>query len=624
MKRALFIIISVLLITVPLVADEITSGKVRSVLGEVTRQKKAQDKWLPLRVGAKVSESDLIRTLVESQAIISLADGSSITIEENAIVVLEKVFSAKGSKETSLNIKNGMLHFDVQKQAGKSGSFKFKTGTATAAIRGTAGAIGVTRKGLYASLAEGSLEVEDAHGNKALLKKGQTLVQDSSKGFIVLSNPLSGTPDFSRTLHEILSDSSSSQEMSPELLDSLSQKLNSQIKSLLDKSKCQFNTISDTVYSTELKLQGRCNPGIMLSIDGEQTAPTLDSLIEHTISWDTGLFGEKKYRIYCVDNQVEAQCGEIQFIYADSAGKKVLKKEAKNNFIIQSPTSIHLCESNTIQIEGTFEKASDDTELRIKIGNAISENLIPLNENQKFFHSILVNELSKNWNEKTIDIEMTNAQGLIKKETIALDINKSCKTINVISPKIKWISSDSLMCKAFIKITDAEGDEILLSKYTNSNLSSESYHIGNQNKIELSLTPGIHEYRFKVQDLAKNEQEITKTLGCFPKHQVQIQVYGGSSEVWRVPPPPKGASNILNKELRFSIKKVPENDTRYIQQIIVKKNGREIFKRVKDQITDLHYNLPIEISRGSRNVFDIEVRLKSGNVSKAIKTYEVR
>ena len=42
MKRALFIIISVLLITVPLVADEITSGKVRSVLGEVTRQKSSR------------------------------------------------------------------------------------------------------------------------------------------------------------------------------------------------------------------------------------------------------------------------------------------------------------------------------------------------------------------------------------------------------------------------------------------------------------------------------------------------------------------------------------------------------------------------------------------------------
>lgn len=624
MNRPLFLIVfivSVLFFANPLLADEATSGKVRSVLGEVTRQKKAQNQWLPLRVGAKVYESELIRTLVESQAIISLPDGSSLTIEENAIVVLEKVFSKKGSKETSLNIKSGLLHFDVQKQAGKTGSFKFKTGTATAAIRGTNGAIGVAKNRLFASLAEGALEVQDAQGNTILLKKGQTLVQDSAMGFIVINNPLSGTTDFSKSLHIILNDTSSTKQITPELLDSLTKHFNSKIDSLLEKSKCEFNSVVDTVFSNELKIQGKCIPGILLSIDGEQTAPTLDSLVEHTIAWEQGLFGEKKYRIYCLDNQIQALCGEVQFVYADNSN---VKKEAKNNFTIQNPGSIQVCESNSIQIEGTFEKASEDTELRIKMGKYISENLIPLHENDKFFHSITINDLNKNWNEKTIEVEMTNAKGLIKKETIALDINKTCKSVNVIAPKIKWLSSDSLRCHATLKITDANEDESLLSTYVNSNLTSESYYKGNQNKIQISLKPGIQDYRFKVQDLAKNESEIKKTLGCFPKRQAQIQIYGGKSEVWRVPPPPKGASNILNKELRFSIKNIPENDTRYIQQVLVKKNGRIILNLLKHQITDLNYNIPIEITRDSNNIFEIEVRLKSGNVNKATKTFEVR
>lgn len=624
MNSPLFLIVfivSALFFANPLLADEGTSGKVRSVLGEVTRQKKAQNQWLPLRVGAKVYESELIRTLVESQAIISLPDGSSLTIEENAIVVLEKVFSKKGSKETTLNIKSGLLHFDVQKQAGKTGSFKFKTGTATAAIRGTNGAIGIAKKGLFASLAEGALEVQDAQGNKILLKKGQTLVQDSAMGFIVIDNPLSGTSDFSKSLHIILNDPNSTKQITPELLDSLTTTFNSKIDSLLEKSKCQFNSVEDTLYSNEIKIQGRCIPGILLSIDGEQTAPTLDSIVEHTITWEQGLFGEKKYRIYCLDNQIQALCGEVQFVYADNSN---VKKEAKNNFTIQNPGSIQVCESNSIQIEGTFEKASEDTELRIKMGKYISENLIPLHENDKFFHSITINDLNKNWNEKTIEVEMTNAKGLIKKETIALDINKTCKSVNVIAPKIKWLSSDSLRCHATLKITDANEDESLLSTYVNSNLTSESYYKGNQNKIQISLKPGIQDYRFKVQDLAKNQSEIKKTLGCFPKRQAQIQIYGGKSEVWRVPPPPKGASNILNKELRFSIKNIPENDTRYIQQILVKKNGRIILNLLKHQITDLNYNIPIEITRDSNNIFEIEVRLKSGNVNKATKTFEVR
>ena len=56
-------------------------GKVRYILGEVTVQKKAKSNWNPLRIGLKVHEKDLIRTLVESEAGIALSDGSSITIE---------------------------------------------------------------------------------------------------------------------------------------------------------------------------------------------------------------------------------------------------------------------------------------------------------------------------------------------------------------------------------------------------------------------------------------------------------------------------------------------------------------------------------------------------------------
>ena len=67
MNSPLFLIVfivSALFFANPLLADEGTSGKVRSVLGEVTRQKKAQNQWLPLRVGAKVYESELIRTQI--------------------------------------------------------------------------------------------------------------------------------------------------------------------------------------------------------------------------------------------------------------------------------------------------------------------------------------------------------------------------------------------------------------------------------------------------------------------------------------------------------------------------------------------------------------------------------
>lgn len=527
------LIISVFIATSALSAQEASSGKVRSVLGEVTRQKQAKSAWLPLRVGAKVTESELIRTLVESQAIISLPDGSSITIEENSIIILEKLFYKKSAQETSLDVKRGMLHFDVQKQAGKTGSFKFKTGTATAAIRGTSGALGIGKKGLFASLGEGSLEVVDNRGNKVLLKKGQTLVQDSTTGFTVIDNPLSGNPDFSKGLNDILNDTNSTGDFKPEDLDSLSLTLTTQIDSLLKKAECQFDSIADTLYTSTLQVKGKCNPGITLSIDGEQYTSNQDGMVAQDVSWEKSIFGQKTFPIYCVNENVRALCGQSQFVYADSTIPKV---QIKND--------------------------SADTVKVLK---------------------------------------------------------------DLISPKIHILITDSLRCRVTLKVSDSEKDEFLLSTYIDSDLASESDYKGNQNRLYYSLKPGIHRYRFVAADLAKNKSEVIKTLGCFPKRRAQIKLSGPSAELLRLPPPPpRGSSAIINKELRFSIRNIPENDPRYIQRVLVKKNGRVVMQLLQNQISDLHYSIPVEISRGTKIAYEIEVLLKSGNVSRATKTYEVR
>ena len=80
-----------LLLAMPAVAGKATSGKVRSVLGDVSRQKVNKTNWAALRVGATVEQADKIRTEIESQAIINLPDGSTISIEENTLVVFEEL-----------------------------------------------------------------------------------------------------------------------------------------------------------------------------------------------------------------------------------------------------------------------------------------------------------------------------------------------------------------------------------------------------------------------------------------------------------------------------------------------------------------------------------------------------
>ena len=119
-------------------------GKVRSTLGNVDRWKVKLNNWAQLWTGAKVYQSDLVRTGVESEVVFALPDGSSIAIAENTEIELSQLLEPndEGGFETKIDIHKGFINFAVRKQKNKKSNFKFKTGTATASIRGTEGFVG--------------------------------------------------------------------------------------------------------------------------------------------------------------------------------------------------------------------------------------------------------------------------------------------------------------------------------------------------------------------------------------------------------------------------------------------------------------------------------------------------
>ena len=122
------------------------SGKVRLVIGDVTFQKGGSSKWQPLRVDAKVKEKDRIKTAFESTASIAFPDGSIVAVAELSEVEFSQLLFADGSQISNIEVKEGQIRFDAQKQKPGS-SFKFKTGTATCSIRGTDGIVGKTKNG---------------------------------------------------------------------------------------------------------------------------------------------------------------------------------------------------------------------------------------------------------------------------------------------------------------------------------------------------------------------------------------------------------------------------------------------------------------------------------------------
>ena len=127
----------------------------------------------------------------------------------------------------------------------------------------------------------------------------------------------------------------------------------------------------------------------------------------------------------------------------------------------------------------------------------------------------------------------------------------------------------------------------------------------------------------RVEDQASNKSEVTKTMGCYPNKRFPIDVLGGLKEVLRVPPPPKDIPDRLTQTLQFRIR-IPENDPEFLHKVTVRQNGKVILQESLSKIHNLDYQIPVTLSRGAKNHFDIEVVHKSGYVSRAKKDYEVR
>lgn len=185
-------------------------GKVRMTLGEVDRWKAKQNEWFKINSGAKVYQSDKVRTGVESEVVFGLPDGSSIMIGENTIVEMEKLFEPndEGGFETKIDVEKGFLNFAVHKLKNKKSKFIFKTGTATASIRGTEGYIG--GEGVFfAGLKTGKLEITPAGSDKPVfIGAGETTFGKDS--LVVVKLASSGEARFAKRLSKILADKSKS------------------------------------------------------------------------------------------------------------------------------------------------------------------------------------------------------------------------------------------------------------------------------------------------------------------------------------------------------------------------------------------------------------------------------
>ena len=288
--------------------DALLKAKVRSVVGTVEREK--SDSWTQLRVGKTVVENDHVRTALESELIVNMTDGSALRVPESSNVTFRAELQDNVKKLIFLDIHSGKVHFDVQKQ--QQAEIYFKTGTATMAIRGTAGFVGEVQGKMVASLKEGKVEVTTPKGKSTTIVKNQTVLVDDQGDSKVLKLESSGTDALASAIDSIAKAEDGGAALNTEILE---KSMNTFDKSYGERQRnfeknLQFKAVGipDSLYVPNVMLQARITPGTIVTVWGERDTVPESGIYQKTLTWGDSAYGTKRFLVGCSDGDVELPC----------------------------------------------------------------------------------------------------------------------------------------------------------------------------------------------------------------------------------------------------------------------------------------------------------------------------
>ena len=613
----------------PAAAKKISTGKIRNASGpQALHEPKGKGGYINAEPNAKVTQKDRFKTGDESLIIIGLPDGSALTINERTEAQMTELLNEDGINHNTVNILNGKVNFDVQKQA-KGSDFKFKTGTATAAIRGTAGTIGFTSlMKPIASLSNGSIEVEDSALNtKYNVKGGQTAFSIGNE-ILVLDLKSSGEAKFLDEIDKFITDPALANDKNA--LIKLVQKADSSYQvrkeSFKQSANCTISPLPDTVFTAKQKVKAKCAKGTLIGI---QDKPVLSNgeIVELDVEWASSLIGAKKISLSCyVDSTSYFPCGEITTYYA---GEQDSNSQASSHkpLTITTSSPAKVCDPASVTIEGFYDTTGTNPSLIVKVGKKFtSQNLIQYSVNGKFSYTIQINDVNGLWKENQVDVEYTSDEYGTETAFLALDVDKRCKSVNQIRPTVTFASYDSLKCRMNYMIANANEEDNIFTVTTDNTTGMESIVSSDIGNAFSPLKKGRHTYTLKIEDQAGNLNQVTKTLGCYPKISgAQVELSGKEIEMLRVPPPPKNYKNTFHKSLRFNVRGLPEDRYEFIKKVTVTQKGKVIEQWRESDVSSTLFDTQVELTRGEDAKFEITVYLKSGQKPlKAIKTFKVR
>lgn len=177
MKKLIYILIP--LCSLMLFSDVLAAvGKISKLNGDVFYRPNANVKYEKAKEGAELEVGFWIKTGKNGWMKLALSDGSSFTLANNTEFEIDNFLAGSDKKEGVFNLSQGKIRATVSKLAGQQVSYKIKSPTAVAGVKGTE--FMMLTQG-YANVFfgnEGSVEVSgDGSGSKPL--SVDTMVQNT-------------------------------------------------------------------------------------------------------------------------------------------------------------------------------------------------------------------------------------------------------------------------------------------------------------------------------------------------------------------------------------------------------------------------------------------------------------
>jgi hypothetical protein len=132
---------------------EMVAGELRGANGQV------------LLRGAALQEGDVVRTAAGSRAVLRLADGSALEMNQQAALAVHAAWSGQ-----TVQLESGDVILQAAKQ--RRGRLRVRTRDAVASVKGTIFAVSTGLAGSLVAVAEGAVEVEQG-ASQAMLKPGE-------------------------------------------------------------------------------------------------------------------------------------------------------------------------------------------------------------------------------------------------------------------------------------------------------------------------------------------------------------------------------------------------------------------------------------------------------------------